>query len=72
MLWSGFLRLECSLVVQGPIDYLVRVMQQNLGAVSPPASGSSWMDWSHAWRGEMCLKKVLKKLNLEYPCDSDD
>jgi hypothetical protein len=40
--------------------------------VSPPASGSSWMDWSHAWGGEMRLKRALEKLNLEYPHDSND
>jgi hypothetical protein len=40
--------------------------------LSPPAAGSSWMDWSHTWGTEMRLKKVLKKLNLEYPRDSDD
>jgi hypothetical protein len=32
MLGSGFLRLERSLVVQWPIDYLVQVAQQILGA----------------------------------------
>jgi len=40
--------------------------------VSPPAPGSSWMDWSHVWGTEMHLKKALERLNLEYPCDSDD
>ena len=35
------------------------------------ASGS-WMDWSHAWGREAYLKRVLEKLNLEYPHDSDD
>jgi hypothetical protein len=40
--------------------------------VSLPAPGSSWTDWSHAWGGEMRLRKVLEKLNLEYPRDSDD
>jgi len=37
--------------------------------LSPPASGSSWTDWSHAWGGEMHLKRALEKLNLEYPHD---
>jgi hypothetical protein len=32
MLGFGFLRLEHSLVVQGLIDHLVQVAQQNLGA----------------------------------------
>jgi len=40
--------------------------------VSPPASGSSWMDWSHAWGREAYLKRALEKLNLKYPHDSDD
>jgi hypothetical protein len=40
--------------------------------VSPPAPGNSWMDWSHAWGGEMRLRKVLEKLNLEYPRDLAD
>jgi hypothetical protein len=39
--------------------------------VSPPALGSGWTEWSHVWGGEMCLRKVLEKLNLEYPHDSD-
>ena len=41
------------------------------GGVSPPALGSSWTEWSHAWGGEMSLKRALEKLNLEYPHDSD-
>jgi hypothetical protein len=40
--------------------------------VSLLAPGSSWMDWSHMWGGEMCLRKALVKLNLEYLHDSDD
>jgi len=40
--------------------------------LSPLAPGRGWTEWSHAWGGEMCLKKVLEKLNLEYPRDSDD
>jgi hypothetical protein len=40
--------------------------------VSLLALGSNWMDWSHAWGGEMHLKRALEKLNLEYPHDSDD
>jgi len=40
--------------------------------VSLLASGSSWTDWSHAWGGEMRLKRALEKLNLEYPHNSDD
>jgi len=40
--------------------------------VSPPAPGSSWTDWSHAWGREAYLNRALKKLNLEYPHDSDD
>jgi hypothetical protein len=40
--------------------------------VSLPAPGSSWMDWSHMWGREAYLKRALKKLNLEYPRDSDD
>jgi hypothetical protein len=43
-----------------------------IAALSPLASGSSWMDWSHGWGGEMHLKRALEKLNLEYPHDSDD
>jgi len=41
-------------------------------SVSPSTPSGSWMDWSHAWGGEMCLKKALEKLNLEYPHDSND
>jgi len=40
--------------------------------VSLLAPGDSWMDWSHMWGTEMHLKRVLEKLNLEYPCDSAD
>jgi hypothetical protein len=40
--------------------------------VSPPAPGSSWTDWSHMWGREAYLNRALKKLNLEYPRDSDD
>jgi hypothetical protein len=32
VLGSGFLKRECSLIEQWPIDYLVQVVQQNLGA----------------------------------------
>jgi len=47
-------------------------MQGEEQKVSPPAPGNSWTDWGHAWGGEMRLRKVLEKLNLEYPPDSDD
>ena len=40
--------------------------------VSLPALGSGWTEWSHGWGGEMHLRKVLEKLNLEYPRDPDD
>jgi hypothetical protein len=40
--------------------------------VSLLALGSNWMDWSHMWRREAYLRRALEKLNLEYPCDSDD
>jgi hypothetical protein len=40
--------------------------------MSPLTPGNSWMDWSHMWGTEMHLKKVLEKLNLEYPRDSAD
>jgi hypothetical protein len=42
------------------------------GSLSPPASSIGWTDWSYTWGGEMCLRRALEKLNLEYPCDSDD
>jgi hypothetical protein len=41
------------------------------GGLSPPASEPAWTEWSHAWGGEMRLKRALEKLNLEYPRDSD-
>jgi hypothetical protein len=40
--------------------------------VPPLALGSSWTDWSHMWGREAYLKRVLEKLNLGYPRDSDD
>ena len=40
--------------------------------MSPPAPGNSWIDWSHMWGREAHLRRVLEKLNLEYPHDSDD
>ena len=40
--------------------------------LSPLAPGSSWMDWSHMWGREAYLRRVLEKLNLEYPHNSDD
>jgi hypothetical protein len=40
--------------------------------LSPPTPGSSWTDWSHTWRREAYLRRVLQKLNLKYPYDSDD
>ena len=46
--------------------------KKHVGLVSLPAPGGSWTDWSHVWGGEMRLRKVLEKLNLEYPHDSDD
>jgi hypothetical protein len=36
------------------------------------APGNSWMDWSHTWGREAYINRALKKLNLEYPRDSDD
>jgi hypothetical protein len=42
-----------------------------LAHLSPPAPGCNWMDWSHAWGGEMRLKKALEKLKLKYPHDSN-
>jgi hypothetical protein len=45
------------------------ILEQDI--LSPPASVPSWTEWSHAWGGEMRLKKALEKLNLEYPHDSD-
>ena len=44
----------------------------SLWVLSPPAPGSSWTDWSHVWGREAYLKRVLEKLNLEYPHNSDD
>jgi hypothetical protein len=40
--------------------------------LSLPALGSSWTDWSNVWGREAYLRRALEKLNLEYPCDSDD
>ena len=42
------------------------------GMVSPLTLGDSWTDWSHVWGKEVHLRRVLEKLNLEYPRDSDD
>jgi len=55
------------------VDYVL--MAEHLprgGEVSPPTPPSYWMEWSHAWGTEARLRKVLEKLNLEYPRDSDD
>jgi hypothetical protein len=58
--------------VETLIDYVSMAEHLPSGReVSPLASGSSWTEWSHTWGGEMCLRKVLEKLNLEYPHDSD-
>jgi hypothetical protein len=51
---------------------LRRSKAPNACSLSPPAPGNSWTDWSHAWGGEMRLKKALEKLNLGCPHDSDD
>ena len=54
------------------VDYVLMVEHLPSGReVSPPALGSGWTEWSHAWGGEMRLRKALEKLNLEYPHDSD-
>jgi len=59
--------------VETLVDYMSMAEHLPSGReVSLPASGTTWMDWSHAWEGEMHLRKVLEKLNLEYPHDSDD
>jgi hypothetical protein len=42
------------------------------GEVSPPMVAGGWVEWANRWRGEMCLQKVLEKLNLEYLPDSED
>jgi hypothetical protein len=75
--WQGCNKAEVCLVCQelveeqrdGPCSSSMPMAPKRL---SPPASGTSWTDWSHAWGGEMHLRKVLEKLNLEYPHDSDD
>jgi hypothetical protein len=55
------------------IDYVSMAEHLPSGReVSPPASGIPWTEWSHTWGGEMHLRRVLEKLNLEYPRDSDD
>jgi len=60
---------ECNTTLpHSPIPYTLF----ELAKVSLPAPGNSWMDWSHAWGTEMHLKRVLEKLNLEYPRDSAD
>jgi hypothetical protein len=50
----------------------IQLLQCPFQVLSPLAAGSSWTDWSHAWGIEMRLRKALEKLNLEYPCDSND
>jgi hypothetical protein len=59
--------------VETLVEYVLMMEHLSSGReVSPPAPGSSWTDWSHAWETEMRLKKALEKLNLEYPRDSND
>jgi hypothetical protein len=41
------------------------------GVVSPPASGTNWVDWSNAMGREMYLHHALAKLNAEYPPESN-
>jgi hypothetical protein len=69
---EGVVAVEASIhirnVVVAPIGEEKKMWREE---VSPPASGSTWTDWSHAWGGEMHLKRALEKLNLEYPADSD-
>jgi hypothetical protein len=61
-----------NIVPAHPLDILPCIAPEPVTLLSPPALGSSWTDWSHVWGGEMCLKRALEKLNLEYPHDSDD
>jgi hypothetical protein len=38
--------------------------------LSPPRPGTNWADWSDAMGREMYLRRVLNRLNFEYPPDS--
>jgi hypothetical protein len=40
------------------------------GEVSPPPPGTNWANWSNALGREMYLRRVLERLNFEYPSDS--
>jgi hypothetical protein len=55
------------------IEYMSMTEHLSSGReVSPLASSSGWTDWSYTWGGEMRLRRVLEKLNLKYPRDSND
>jgi hypothetical protein len=41
------------------------------GAVSPPAPGTNWVDWSNTMGREMYLHWALAKLNAKYPPESN-
>jgi hypothetical protein len=40
------------------------------GEVSLPLPGTNWADWSNAMGREMYLRRVLERLNFEYPSDT--
>ena len=66
-----------SLSSEDAIEMLVEyvLMAEHLPSgreVSPPGPGTNWADWLNAMGREMYLRRVLEKLNLEYPPVSDD
>jgi hypothetical protein len=53
------------------VDYVL--MAEHLpsrGEVSLPPPGTNWADWSNTLGREMYLRRVLDRLNFEYPSDS--
>jgi len=70
--WIALIVSSRTCDVHSSLPSLLLTMPTCSTLLSPPAPGSSWTDWSHAWGGEMRLRKALEKLNLEYPCDSDN
>jgi hypothetical protein len=55
------------------IEYMLMAEHLPSGReVSRPVPGTNWVNWGSTWGREIYLQKALERLNLEYPCDSDD
>jgi len=61
--------------LEDAVEVLVNYMSMaehlpSRGEVSPLPPGTNWANWSNPMGREIYLRRVLDRLNLEYPSDT--